>query len=430
MSGKISQYTEALSVANDDFFDVSIDTGGGVYATRKVRKSNLGIGGNFADTDLTFTGNRTHDLGNNQLLIDGDTNGGTSTSFRVNTNGETLGVKSFFQIDDEGCVEIRGNNSTNGALKIYEDRSNNITFQIKIQGDGYWLQRSGNPIYIGQYNASRIVHRNNYHSFETSSSVEIHRLRTSGGSTTSFLMGTGFGSGTITIGATSPVGTEKISLQGTTYIGDQLTVQGSGSTSATTTVLFENSSGTDLFKVDDDGGFLMQDGTYTFFYNDAGGRISMGRGTSVDANSFLTVRNQSGRQEVLKLENSDGSTRATIGTTAEFYHSLTGDDYNIFKAEVGVGAILEQVNNSVIENRFATDNSSYMSGYFKIGGTTRDSSSALDIESTVAGFLPPRMTTTQKNAISTPATGLVVYDSTLNKLCVYTGASWETVTSA
>jgi hypothetical protein len=39
------------------------------------------------------------------------------------------------------------------------------------------------------------------------------------------------------------------------------------------------------------------------------------------------------------------------------------------------------------------------------------------------------MTTTQKNAIATPATGLVVYDTTLNKLAVYTGAAWETITS-
>jgi hypothetical protein len=50
------------------------------------------------------------------------------------------------------------------------------------------------------------------------------------------------------------------------------------------------------------------------------------------------------------------------------------------------------------------------------------------IDSTTQGFLAPRMTTTQKNAISSPAAGLVVYDTTLNKLCVYTTA-WETITS-
>lgn len=39
------------------------------------------------------------------------------------------------------------------------------------------------------------------------------------------------------------------------------------------------------------------------------------------------------------------------------------------------------------------------------------------------------VTTTQKNAI-TPITGMVVFDSTLAKLCVYTGAAWQTITSA
>jgi hypothetical protein len=68
-------------------------------------------------------------------------------------------------------------------------------------------------------------------------------------------------------------------------------------------------------------------------------------------------------------------------------------------------------------------------GSVGIGGiTTVNLSAILQADSTTKGFLPPRMTTTQKNAISTPAAGLVIYDTTLNKLCVYTTA-WETVTS-
>lgn len=53
---------------------------------------------------------------------------------------------------------------------------------------------------------------------------------------------------------------------------------------------------------------------------------------------------------------------------------------------------------------------------------------SLTINSTTQGFLPPRMTTVQKNAIVTPAAGLMVYDTTLNKLCVFTTV-WETITS-
>jgi len=64
-----------------------------------------------------------------------------------------------------------------------------------------------------------------------------------------------------------------------------------------------------------------------------------------------------------------------------------------------------------------------------IGGTTTDASAILQADSTTKGILFPRMTTTQKNAISSPATGLVVYDTTLNKLCVRTASAWETLTS-
>lgn len=56
-------------------------------------------------------------------------------------------------------------------------------------------------------------------------------------------------------------------------------------------------------------------------------------------------------------------------------------------------------------------------------------SSILDLVSTTKGFLPPRMTGTQRDAISAPAAGLVVYNTTTNKLNVYTTA-WEQVTSA
>jgi hypothetical protein len=35
------------------------------------------------------------------------------------------------------------------------------------------------------------------------------------------------------------------------------------------------------------------------------------------------------------------------------------------------------------------------------------------------------MTTTQKNAIASPATGLVLYDSTTNKLQCYNGSTWN-----
>lgn len=63
-------------------------------------------------------------------------------------------------------------------------------------------------------------------------------------------------------------------------------------------------------------------------------------------------------------------------------------------------------------------------GKVGIATETPDASSIVDVTSTTQGFLPPRMTTTQKNAIASPAEGLVVYDTTLHQLCYYNGTLW------
>lgn len=61
-----------------------------------------------------------------------------------------------------------------------------------------------------------------------------------------------------------------------------------------------------------------------------------------------------------------------------------------------------------------------------INNETPDASSALDITSNTAGLLMPRMTETQRNAITTPATGLIVYqiDGTTG-FYFYDGVSWD-----
>jgi len=68
-------------------------------------------------------------------------------------------------------------------------------------------------------------------------------------------------------------------------------------------------------------------------------------------------------------------------------------------------------------------------GSLIVGGETPNASAKLQADSTTQGFLPPRMTTTQRNAISSPAAGLVIYNTTTAKLNVYTTV-WEAITSS
>lgn len=65
-----------------------------------------------------------------------------------------------------------------------------------------------------------------------------------------------------------------------------------------------------------------------------------------------------------------------------------------------------------------------------IGTANINASSILHLSSTTMGFLPPVMTTAQRDAISTPAEGLMVYNSTTHKLNVRVAAAWAEVTSA
>ena len=79
----------------------------------------------------------------------------------------------------------------------------------------------------------------------------------------------------------------------------------------------------------------------------------------------------------------------------------------------------------VLKSGFFTFNTGgEITGNLTIGGSTINASSQLEVRSTTKGFLPPRMTTTQKNAIASPAAGLMVYDTTLNLMSVYNGTIW------
>lgn len=50
------------------------------------------------------------------------------------------------------------------------------------------------------------------------------------------------------------------------------------------------------------------------------------------------------------------------------------------------------------------------------------------IANTITTLVAPTVSTAQKNALTAVA-GQIVFDTDLAKLCVYTGAAWQTITS-
>ena len=65
-----------------------------------------------------------------------------------------------------------------------------------------------------------------------------------------------------------------------------------------------------------------------------------------------------------------------------------------------------------------------------IGTATPAASSQLEVTSTTKGFLPPRMTTVQRDAIVSPATGLVIFNTTTNGLEFKSSTGWVSLTTA
>jgi hypothetical protein len=187
-----------------------------------------------------------------------------------------------------------------------------------------------------------------------------------------------------------------------------LHIKGSGSTSATTSLLVQNSAGVSALTVKDN---LFIEGL------SASNQLNFRFGPT---NQGIGTRNG---------DFSIGLSDSTSIIGGRFYNNGTG---NFWIDGVTEGASKAQNYPMIFGSRAAATGNSVGSytteengsqSYF--GFYVAQPSAQVVINSTTRGFLPPRMTTTQKNAIASPAAGLVVYDSTTNKLCCYDGSTWN-----
>jgi hypothetical protein len=165
-----------------------------------------------------------------------------------------------------------------------------------------------------------------------------------------------------------------------------LLLKGSGSTSATTSLLVQNSAGTAAMIVKDDT-FVSFPSTANNYQVMIGGQVGTNKnGLSIGFTLSGVVYSQGGL-----FCNPNTATNELYGNTNSILSFKDGE------------ILIKNANN---------------------GAAINNPSAILTIDSTTKGFLPPRMTTTQKNAITAVA-GLVVYDSTTNKLQCYNGSTWN-----
>jgi hypothetical protein len=161
-------------------------------------------------------------------------------------------------------------------------------------------------------------------------------------------------------------------------------------------------------------------------FTTVGGR-SIGQGIGLNGGFLATTIGANAG--IIAVSNTGGNAEMHIGSPAGFssYVSFRENgvaDRGVIGYQNGTSYFQIRVNGATSMTTGTMSTAFFSSGSVGINTTTEIASSQLTIESTTKGFLPPRMTTTQKNAIATPAAGLMVYDTTLNLISVYNGTMW------
>jgi hypothetical protein len=172
----------------------------------------------------------------------------------------------------------------------------------------------------------------------------------------------------------------------------------------TTIGIYNTASGTYALKTNTTGGGNTASGAVALLYNTTGSNnTAIGVGT---LSSNITGEN-----------NTAIGTNANVGSDALFNATAIGYD-----AVVNTSNTI-QLGNTAVTN--VNTSGTIIAAGMGLGVSAPNASAALDVNSTTKGFLPPRMTTSQRDSISTPEAGLTIWNTTNKQLEVYDGSYWK-----
>ncbi len=148
--------------------------------------------------------------------------------------------------------------------------------------------------------------------------------------------------------------------------------------------------------------------------------IQIGTGT-VQSGTFSSINWGADTYFVMvEVDETGGSSYAALGT-----FQLLSVPYALHAETVGNES--QNISDVLTEGTNAGNKAIHNVLEQSIGTATPDASAILDASSTTKGFLPPRMTEAQRNAISSPAAGLIVFciDCGSNgQLQINNGSNW------
>jgi hypothetical protein len=154
----------------------------------------------------------------------------------------------------------------------------------------------------------------------------------------------------------------------------------------------------------------------------ASGLLTLAGGAISQAN--IQIFGSSGGNSNRITFNHGTTNRATLFASGEWQFSVPSTSNNAFQiygGAGGTGTLFQVWGDSTTRMLY-----SYQ-GNLIIGTdiSNQVSSAILQLHSTTKGFLPPRMTTTERNAIASPAAGLIIYNITNNKHQGWNGTTWN-----
>jgi hypothetical protein len=409
--------TELVAAANNDVL-VGLDvnptfTNGAFTGVQNygIRTQSPILVNNTVTTAWSATQN------NSGLIIDNVNNSSLNNQFssiRLRVSANNGASNSFVQL---ACLnEVFNNPSSSFVVNVRNSASvYNDVFRIFSTGNlllqnggtftdaGFRLDVNGTARFFNTNTDAQI----RFTPSSQTSTISLNSQSVFGGIQTA-VSGTYIGLGLLTgsSGVVTNIGT-------TSTNGAGINFWGSLNGSAHSFKFFHNTN--EIARLSYTGNLLLNTTTDAGFRLDVNGTARVQGSVSVIGGSGtnLTVTATAGVGSVTATKDNNFVSLAADGTSGYINYGVSTSGSRVLRF-IGNGSEVARISTT---------------GNLLINTTTDVASSKLTIESTTQGVLFPRMTTTQKNTITSPATGLVVYDTTLNKLAVYTGATWETVTS-